>query len=135
MMIPTSGSSTSISSKASSTAGISVGIGSLPEMGTSEISLTFSSLRLSGHALDGAGGDVVAHLHAVERDAARRTVSALTGRGRGGAEPGDVEDAPAGGDDLPVQLGGPGVGHLGKRRRLGEAMDRISIRGRRRIAG
>ena len=77
MMIPTSGSSTSISSKASSTAGIvagsaaggSVGCGRL---GVSEISLISSSLVwLAGHALDGAGGDVGADLHSVEGDPAR----------------------------------------------------------------
>src|SRR6478735_1925131 len=103
MMIPTRGSSTSISSKASSTAGIvvpwvgggpSLGIDS--SIGSSEISLTLVLSGLSGHALGGAGGDVGADLHSVEGDPARRTVSTLTGGGGGRSQPGHVEDPAAG---------------------------------------
>src|SRR5215218_7773290 len=137
MMIPTWGSSTSISSKASSTAGIAVGVdaGVWPGVGSSEISLTVCPLWLSGHALDGAGGDVGADLHSLEGDPARGTVSALP-RGRGGGpEAGDVEDPAAGGDDLAVALRGPGVGHLGERGCFLETVDRIALRGGGRVAG
>src|SRR5215207_5314475 len=115
MMIPTRGAATSISSKASSTAGISVGAagvgaGVSPGIGSSEISLTWCPLWLSGHALGSARGDVGADLHSLEGDPAGGTVSTLA-------------------------LGRPRVGQLGERRRLGEPLDHVALRGGGGIAG
>src|ERR1043165_9428141 len=89
MMIPTCGSSTSISSNASSTAGIvavSAGSGGGAAAGpgacgSSEISLIYSSLvmgtlvienssRSTADALDGAGGYIAPDLHSLEGDPA-----------------------------------------------------------------
>src|SRR4029077_6754219 len=88
MMIPTCGSSTSISSKASSTAGIvAAWVGSAGPVGadvpvgwgwgSSEISLISFLFRLAGDALDGAGGDVGADLHSLEGDPAGGIVCAI----------------------------------------------------------
>src|SRR5680860_1281550 len=85
MMIPTWGASTSISSKAFSTAGIVVApLG----CGSSEISLICSSLgsgliTSTGYPLDRAGGDVGADLHSVEGDPAG---SIVRPRGRAGTQ-------------------------------------------------
>src|SRR4051794_10904193 len=140
MMIPTCGSATSISSKASSTAGIAAlwvggGLGADPSVGigSSEISLTLV-LSLSGHALSGAGGDVGADLHSIEGDPARRTVSACAGGGRRRPEAGHVEDPAAGGDDLLAAARGARMGDLGDLRCLLEAADRIALGGRAGIA-
>src|SRR3954452_13476687 len=134
MMIPTIGSSTSISSNASSTAGIAApcagGVSSLgidPSIGSSEISLTVFLSGLSRHALGGTGGDVGADLHSVEGDPACRIVCTIAGVGRCRSEGGDVEDASPGGDDLTIPLGGSRVRHLGDLRRLVEAADRIPL--------
>src|SRR3954466_5577584 len=93
MMIPTCGSSTSISVKASSTAGIvatwlgsagtgSAGVAAPVGCGSSEISL-ISLLSGSGRdPLDGAGSDVVPDLHSLEGDPADgivRTIARLSG--------------------------------------------------------
>src|SRR5882757_4164874 len=89
----------------------------------------------TGNSVDGAGGDVGADLHPVEGDPPRGIVRTIARRGRVGAEPGDVEHAAAGGDDLAVALGGARVGHLGQLRRLGEPVDHVARRGAFRVAG
>src|SRR6476619_1951549 len=136
MMIPTIGSSTSISSNASSTAGIvvpwvgggpSLGIDS--SIGSSEISLTLVLSGLSGHALGGAGGDVGADLHSVEGDPARRIVCTIAGVGRCRSGGGHVEDASPFRDDIAVLRRGPRVSHLGQLDRIGEAADHVPLRG------
>src|SRR5262245_38341251 len=134
MMIPTRGASTSISSKASSTAGI--GVDSVG-WGSSEISLisSFLWLGLTGDALDGAGGDVGAHLLPVELDPPGRIVCAIAGRGRGGPERRHVEDPTSGGKDLAVVLRRAGVGDLGELGGVVEAADRVAHRGALRVAG
>src|SRR6266576_2661671 len=108
MMIPTCGSSTSISSNASSTAGIVAdsagsagGTAAVPvACGSSEISLISSSL--GGwpivDALDGAGGDVVPDLHSLEGDPAGSIVRTSAGLGRARPEPRHVQYPPTGGD-------------------------------------
>src|SRR5258706_5130012 len=114
MMIPTWGSSTSISSNASSTAGIAVApVG----CGSSEISLISSSLgsrviSSTGYPLDRAGGDVGADLHSVEGDPAGRIVCAIARRGGRRPQCREVEHAAARGDDLAAALGRAGLGHL-----------------------
>src|SRR5258705_6633621 len=107
MMIPTWGSSTSISSNAFSTAGIAV----VPVLGcgSSEISLISSSLgskdMSAGYPFDRAGGDVGADLHSVEGDPAGRIVCTIARRGRRRAERGHVEHAATGGHHLVAPLG------------------------------
>src|SRR5687767_10408029 len=104
MMIPTRGASTSISSNASSTAGI--------VSGTSvSVSLTLSFL--GRHLLDRPRRDVGAHLHAVELDPLSGIVSAIPRLGRRDAEGGHVQNPAAGGDRRAVSCVGARVGHLG----------------------
>src|SRR5881275_1511288 len=138
MMIPTCGSSTSISVKASSTvatvavsvgsagagsAGVAVPIG----CGSSEISL-ISLLSGSGRdPLDGAGGDVGADLHSLEGDPADGIVRTIACLGGAGSEAGHVQHPAARGDDLTVALCRAGVRHLGDLRRLGEAVDDVAL--------
>src|ERR1700761_6892556 len=135
MMIPTSGpvasKSPSICSICASTCGS--GSSAVPVSGRlgSAMSLMKASSRLmcsglasvAGKAGDRTGGYVVANLHSIEGDPTRRIVRAIARRGRVGSEPGDVQDATAGGDDLAVALGRPGVGHLGDRGGLGQPAD------------
>src|SRR5690349_19986226 len=139
MMIPTSGSSTSISSKASSTAGIVVGrTDPADPVGCgSEISLTWIPLwgELTGDAPDCAGGDVAADLHSVEGDPLGRIVCTIAGRGRRRPQPGHVEHAPAGGDDLAVAHRGAGVGDLGQLGGGREPLDHVALGGGLRVAG
>src|SRR5689334_16449077 len=148
MMIPTCGSSTSISSKASSTAGIVAarvgsagpagGLAAPVGWGSSEISLICSSCSLGGLAgdpLDGAGGDVGADLHSLEGDPAGGIVCTIARLGGARTKTRHVQYPPTGGDDLAVALGGAGVGHLGDRRRLVETADHVPLRGGLRVAG
>src|SRR5882757_3523707 len=137
MMIPTSGCSVSISSISSSSSANTCSL-----VCGSEISLIIggsSSLAgltsLAGGPGHRSGGDVGAELHPVEGDPTGRIVRAIAGLGRVGAEPGHVEHASTGGDDLAVALGRAGVGHLGDRRRLLEAVDHLALRGALGVAG
>src|SRR5690348_16740196 len=101
MMIPTCGSSTSISVNASSTvaivavslgsAGGSVGAAAPVGCGSSEISLICSSLvRLTGDPLDGAGSDVGPDLHPVEGDPAGRIVCTIASLGGAATQAGHI---------------------------------------------
>src|SRR6478752_4314170 len=145
MMIPTRGSSTSISSKASSTAGIVTPAGRGSEgslaaplgWGSSEISLTWflPGCWSTGDALDGAGGDVGADLHSLEGDPAGSIVCAIACLGRRRAEARHVQYPPARGNDLAVALSRPRVGHFGDLGRLGEAVDDVALRGGLGVAG
>src|SRR6476646_7161661 len=151
MMIPTWGSSTSISVKASSTVAIvAVSVGAAASKnksvavpvgcGSSEISLisllwNLSVNGLAGDALDGAGGDVGADLHSLERDPAGGIVCTIARLGGTATQAGHIQHPPPGGDDLAVPLGGAGVGHLGDLRRLGEAGDDVALRGGLGVAG
>src|SRR5215203_4678591 len=102
MMIPTRGSSTSISLKASSTAGIvasSLGSTGVVDgapavplgLGSSEISLISLLCGLAGDPLDGAGGDVGADLHSREGDPAGGIVRTIARLGRARPQPGHVQ--------------------------------------------
>src|SRR4051794_11605180 len=144
MMIPTCGSSTSISSNASSTAGIvaawvgsagAVGSGEPVGWGSSEISLISFLSRLAGDPLDGAGGDVGTDLHSIEGDPAGGIVCAIARLRRARAEAGHIQYPPTGRDYLAVARDGAGVGHLGDRRRLGQAVDHVALGGALWIAG
>src|SRR5688572_2910771 len=53
--------------------------------------------------------DVLAILHAVERDAGHGFVHLLHGHVQAGAQCGDAQDPPADGDDLPVPAVGGGM--------------------------
>src|SRR5918996_4158487 len=143
MMIPTSGASTSISSNASSTAGIVAVAGpslsANPDSGApssgSYISISLPSLAFRGEALNRARRDVGAHLHSVEADPAGSIVRLLAGIRRGGAETGDVQHPAPRGHDLAVAPGGARVQHLGDRGRIIEPGDHVLLRGRLRVTG
>src|SRR5215211_639013 len=154
MMIPTCGSSTSISVKASSTvaivavwvgsAGGSAGVAVPVGWGSSEISLIRSSqvlillVNLTGSAgdpLDGAGGDVGADLHSLELDPAGCIVRTIAGFGGTATQPGHVQHPAAGGDDLAVALRRAGMRDLGEFRRLGKAGDHVAAGGGLGVAG
>src|SRR5215218_5285436 len=115
MMIPTWGSSTSISVKASSTVAIvavwlgsagagSAGVAAPIGCGSSEISLISFPLwfGLTGNPLDGAGGDVGPDLHPLESDPAGCIVRPIAGLGGTATQAGQVQHPAAGGDDLAV---------------------------------